>query len=56
MIREEDYYSNPRLEMAPEDYAPMREQYEEFDYGDLYEDKEPNPYDGDLDDGDDDDL
>jgi hypothetical protein len=48
MPTEEDYYSNPRIEMAPEDYAPMREKYEEFDYGDLYEEKDPSPYDGDY--------
>lgn len=46
MIREEDYYSNPRLEMAPEDYAPI---YEEYDYAELEPD--PNP---EYDDGDDD--
>ena len=30
MIRDEDWYSNPRLEMAPEDYAPgdWRDDYE----------------------------
>ena len=49
MPREEDYYSNPRLEMAPEDYAPM---YEEYDYPDV--DDDPNPYNGDYDDGGDD--
>jgi hypothetical protein len=46
----EKFFSNPRTEMAPEDYAPMRDRFDEFDYGDLYEEKEPNPYDGDLDD------
>jgi hypothetical protein len=48
MPTEEDYYSNPRIEMAPEDYAPDYSVYEEFDYGDLQEDKEPSPYDGDY--------
>ena len=30
MIRDEDWYSNPRLEMAAEDYAPgdWRDDYE----------------------------
>lgn len=52
MIREEDYYSNPRLEMAPKDYAPM---YEDYDGGDFDPEPEPNPYHGDYDDGGDDD-
>ena len=53
MPREEDFYTNPRTEMAPEDYAPSWDPYEDADYGDL--DDDPNPYDGDYDDGGDDD-
>ena len=29
---DERYYSNPRLEMAPEDYAPMRHWTDDADY------------------------
>lgn len=47
MPREEDFYTNPRLEMAPEDYAPSWEVYVDVD-------DEPNPYHGDYDDGGDD--
>jgi hypothetical protein len=54
MPDDEKYYSNPRIEMAPEDYAPDYSVYEQFDYGDMSEDKEPSPYDGDYDDGGDD--
>lgn len=38
---EEKWYTNPRLEMAPEDYAPIRDPYEDYD-----------DYDGDVDDDD----
>lgn len=60
MIREEDFYSNPRLEMAPEDYAPTvdLEDYDEEPYNPIeqgYYDDDPNVYDGTYSDGGDDD-
>jgi hypothetical protein len=31
MVREEDYFTNPRLEMAPEDYAPAWHPHDDYD-------------------------
>jgi hypothetical protein len=53
MPDEEAYYSNPRLEMAPKDYAPAWDPYEDYDDYNQPE-KDPSPYDGDYDDGGDD--
>ena len=36
MPREEDYYSNPRLEMAPEDYAPSWHPHDDYPGDDDY--------------------
>lgn len=49
-MNEDKYYSNPRIEMSARDYA------DDHDWRDDYDDneKEPSPYDGDYDDGDDD--
>lgn len=41
MPDEEAYYSNPRLEMAPEDYAPEWDAYRDYDeYDDNPEEEE----------------
>jgi hypothetical protein len=59
MPREEDYYTNPRTEMAPEDYAPtydlddFEEPFNPIEQG--YYDDDPNVYDGTYSDGGDDD-
>lgn len=34
------YFSNPRAEMAPEDYAPVRDRWEDADPEPEYEDDE----------------
>lgn len=45
-------FSNPRTEMAPEDYAPMRDKYDDFNSGDI--DREPSAQEDDYWESDDD--
>ena len=50
MPDDERYYSNPRIEMAAQDYAPSWHPHDDYDDNE----KDPSPYDGDYDDGGDD--
>jgi hypothetical protein len=54
MPDEEAYYSNPRAEMMPEDYAPSWYPIDDYDDDYIPAEKDPSPYDGDYDDGGDD--